>query len=159
MPFEFIIHLLGALEKQKGSLFLLGQKKGELQTVEQNLRTSFPELRFVGRYNGYYPKELKNDIITAIKKAAPSLLLSGRGIPKKELWIFENLKQFNPGIFIWCGGCFDIFAGKRDRPSKVAWKSGVYRLPGLLIRPWRILRMFPYLYYGIRIILSRIAKN
>ncbi len=159
MPFEFVIHLLGAVERVKGSLYIMGQKSRELQTVETNLRTSFPGLKCVGRYTGYYPREMKGDIITSVKKTAPSLFLAGRGLPRKELWIYEHRTLFNPGIFLWCGECFDIFAGTRERPSKTAWNSGFYRLPGALIRPWRLLRIFPYLYFGLRLIFRRIFNK
>lgn len=159
MPFEFVIHLLGALEKKQRSLFLVGQKEDQLRTVENNLRASFPQLRIVGRYVGYYPKEIHEDIILAIKKASPSLLLAGRGLLKNNLWIHQNRENFNPGIFIWCGECYDIFSGKKERPSKKAWESGIYKLGTLFSRPWRILRIFVYLYYGFLLIIHRIGKK
>lgn len=159
MPFEFVIRLLGALEKQNLSLFLLGQKQQELMTIEQNLRTSFPKLKIVGRYTGFFPRELQSDIITAIKKAGPSLLLVGRGLSGKDMWLFSMKNHLNPGIVLWCGECFDIFSGKKDRIPKTAWESGSYKISELISRPWRILRAFVYLYYGILLLIHRIKEK
>lgn len=159
MPFEFVIRLLGALEKKQQSLFLVGQKEKQLRTVENNLRTSFPQLRIVGRYIGYYPKKVHEDIILAIKKASPSLLLAGRGVFKNDLWVYQNREHFNPGIFIWCGECYDIFSGKKERPSKQAWESGSYKLGKLFARPWRFVMIFVYLYYGFLLVIHRIGKK
>ena len=159
MPFEFVIRLLGALENQNQSLYLLGQKQQELTTVENNLRTSFPKLRIVGRYVGFFPRELQGDIITAIKKASPSLLLVGRGLLGRDMWVYSMRKHLNPGIILWCSECFEIFSGKKERTPKAAWESGTYRISDLFRRPWRFLRIFVYLYYGILLIIHRIKER
>lgn len=159
IPFDFVIRLLGALEEQKGSLFLLGHKQEQLQTVESNLRASFPGLRIVGRYVGVFPREAQENIITAIKKAAPSLLLVGKGPKGRNLWLSENQNEFSPGITLWCGDCFDIVSGKKPRPSRALWNRGLEFLPPLIRRPWRVLRLFLYWYYWILIILFRIGKR
>ncbi len=158
MPFEFVIRLLGVLENQQQSLFLLGQKQQQLTTIENNLRTSFPKLRIVGRYVGYFPRELQSDIVTAIKKASPALLLVGKGSQGREMWLYSLRKHLNPGILLWCGDCFDIFSGKKERISKSAWESGVYRISDFFRRPWRFLRIFIYLYYGLLLLIFKIKE-
>jgi len=158
MPFEFVIRLLGALENQNQSLYLLGQKKELLATIENNLRVSFPKLKIVGRFGGFFPREMQPDIITAIKKATPSLLLVGKGLQGKDMWLFYNRKNFNYGITLWCGECFQIFSGKKERTSKGAWERGTYKISEVLRRPWRLLRAFIYLYYGILLIIHKIKE-
>ncbi|TFG62975.1 MAG: WecB/TagA/CpsF family glycosyltransferase [Spirochaetales bacterium] len=157
MPFDFTIKLLGILEKYKHTLYLLGHKKELLVKAETNLRASFPDIRLVGRFNGYFPKQNQKDILTAVKKASPSLLLAGGGLPKKNLWIYSNRKNFNPGIFMWAGPCFDVFSGKKSRPSRQLWEKGLDFLPALLSHPWRIVNIFVYLYYWIILLIYRIG--
>lgn len=159
MPFEFVIRLLGALENQQLSLYLLGQKKDQLLTIENNLRTSFPKLKIVGRFSGFFPRELQTDIITAIKKATPSLLLVGRGLPGKDMWVYSMRKHVNPGIMLWCGECFDIFSGKKERIPKSAWDSGTYKISDFIRRPWRFLRIFIYFYYALLLLVHRIKER
>jgi N-acetylglucosaminyldiphosphoundecaprenol N-acetyl-beta-D-mannosaminyltransferase len=159
MPFEFIIRLLGALERQNKSLYILGQNQSRVINIENNLRVSFPALKIVGRFQGFFPDEMKPDILTAIKKAAPSLLLAGRGLKGKDMWLFYNRKQLNPGINVWSGECFDIFSGKKERTAKQAWESGSYKIGEFIRRPWRCLRIFIYMYYGILLIIHRIKQS
>lgn len=158
MPFDFTIKLLGILEKHKQSLYLIGHKKEALVKAENNLRASFPGLRFVGRFNGYYPKQNQKDILTAIKKASPSLLLAGNGLPKKNLWIYNNRNSFNPGIFLWAGDCFDVFSGRKNRPSRALWEKGVDFMPELVRHPWRAVHVFVRLYYWLILLIYRIGQ-
>jgi N-acetylglucosaminyldiphosphoundecaprenol N-acetyl-beta-D-mannosaminyltransferase len=158
MPFDFVIKLLGILEKQKGSLYLLSSKPDDLQKTEQNLRASFPEIRLVGRYTGYFSKEAKDNIVVAIKKASPNLLLAGTGVRKKEKWLYNHRQQLNTGLFLWCGECFDIFCGKREKPSRALWSSGFEFIPRFFRNPFRILYIPLFLYYLLLLLIYRMLK-
>ncbi len=158
MPFEFTIRLLGCLEKKSETAYLLGQREAELLKIENNLKGSFPKLRIVGRCPGYFLIEREADILLAIKKTAPSLLLAGRGVPGNNVWLHFNRNKLNPGIFLWSEECFDIFSGKRQKISKGLWKSRFYFLPDLLKRPWYIFGIFLRVYYWIVLLIHRIWK-
>ncbi len=158
MPFEFVIRLLGIIEKYKRSIYLLGSRAPDLQVSAGNLRASFPDLSIVGRCAGYYAKAMEKNIILAIRKASPSLILAGYGLPAKDTWVANNKRNFNPGIYLWCGDCFDIFSGKKSKPSRSAWESGWESFPELLRRPWRAARGFVYLYYGVLLVIHRLRR-
>lgn len=158
MPFDFVIRLLGILEKQKGSLYLLSSRPDDLLKTEQNLRASFPEIRLVGRYTGYFPKEAKDNIVVAIKKASPNLLLAGTGVRKKEKWLYNHRQQFNTGLFLWCGECFDIFCGKREKPSRALWNRGLEFIPRFFRNPLRFFYIFLFLYYLLLLLIYRLFK-
>lgn len=158
LPFELIINLLGILERLNQSVYLLGARAKCLNTIAGNLRTSFPTLRIVGRHTGFFRKDREQDILLAIKKASPSLLLAGYGLHGKELWLFENKQHFAPGITLWNGDCLDIFCGKKEKPSKKSWEKGTYFIPDLFKHPWRIFRGFAYLGYYFLLIVHRIRK-
>lgn len=158
MPFEFVIRLLGILEKHKKSVYLLGSRPQELQISASNLRASFPELSIVGRCAGYYAKNMEKNIILAIRKASPSLLLAGYGLPAMETWVANNKRNFNAGIYLWCGDCFDIFSGRRMKPSRASWESGLDFMPSLARNPWRLFRGFGYLYFEILLIIHRLRR-
>lgn len=159
MPFEFVIRLLGILEKHKQTAYLLSSKPKELQISENNLRTSFPDLRIVGRFTGFMKGNSKENIILAIKKASPGLLLAGKGVKGKEKWLYLNRNQFNPGIFLWCGECFDIFCGKAKKMSPATWKRGMEFMPRFLKNPLRFFRIFLYFYYLILLLFFRMLKR
>lgn len=158
MPFDFSIKLLGILEKQSHSLYLAGSKPAELQITSTNLRDSFPGLSIVGRYAGFYKRELEKDMVLAIKKASPSLLLVGNGVPGRSNWLSKNTKNFNPGIYLWCGNCFDIFSGKKKKISKKSWESGSFAFWEFIRKPWKIIMIFPHMYYLLLLLIYRIRK-
>ena len=62
------------------------------------IRATFPGLSIVGRYTARFNKERESDVITAIKKASPSLLLASRGLKGKMFWINRNRKKFISGF-------------------------------------------------------------
>ncbi len=139
-PFTFVIRLLGVLEKYQKSIYILGSRKKNILQSEKNLKTSFPGLQIVGRYAGSFTRQEEKNVITAIKKSSPTLLLTGRGLSGNNLWLYKNSKAFNPGIIMWGRSCFEIFSGKKEKPKDM--KGMKMFLEGFfsLILPWRLLR-------------------
>ena len=158
MPFDFSIKLLGILEKQNHSLYLAGSKPAELQITTNNLRDSFPGIGIVGRYAGFYKREVEENMVLAIKKASPSLLLVGNGVPGRNNWLSKNMKNFNPGIFLWCGNCFDIFSGKKKKISRKSWDNGSFAFWEFFRKPWKIVMIFPHLYFLLLLLIHRIRN-
>jgi N-acetylglucosaminyldiphosphoundecaprenol N-acetyl-beta-D-mannosaminyltransferase len=158
MPFDFLIRFFAALESRGRSLYLLGCKPGELHSIEHNLKQTFPGLKIVGRYTGYYPKTKDADIRIAIKKASPHCVLIGSGIRGGEKWIFRHKHDFASGVFIWSPSVMDIISGKRHKVSRQIFQKGWDFFPELARHPWRIFRGIAYLYYGLLLIIYRIRK-
>lgn len=159
MPFDFVVKLLAALELHGKSAYLLGSTRTGIQKAEGNIKSTFPGLRVVGRYAGRYPKQMELTIVEAIKKATPSLLLVGSGVPGRERWIPRNLARFNSGIYLWCSDLFEVFAERRSKPSRSFFKKGLEWLPFSILRPWKIYRVFIYLWYNILLLVARLSGN
>ena len=157
-PFDFVIKLLGVLERYRKSVYLLGSTHRSIQISASNLRTSFPGVNIVGRCAGYYKRPAEENIVMAIRKASPSLLLVGNGIRGKERWLLEKRTLLSEGIMLSCGDCFEVFAGKKRRISRESWDRGSYVLPMLLTRPWRLLRGFVYLIFALVLLVARIRR-
>jgi N-acetylglucosaminyldiphosphoundecaprenol N-acetyl-beta-D-mannosaminyltransferase len=155
LPFDLVIRLLGALEDQNRSIYILGGGPESLRTVEQNLRETFPGLRFVGRYTGYFGKKVEADILTAIRKAEPDFLIAGPGVPAGDKWISRNSDSLGSAIAVCSPEAFDIFAEKRSRTSRTAFRHGTDFLPDFFRRPWRVLRLFVYVWYLILLLVFR----
>lgn len=159
MPFDFAVKVLGILERKGKSVYLLGANRTRVQKAETNIKTTFPGLRVVGRYAGRYPKAVETAIIEAVRKATPSLLLVGSGVPGRERWIPRNLPRFNSGIYLWCSDLFEVFADGRGRPSKTLFNKGLEWIPYTLRRPWKAWRIFLYLWYLVLLLVARIRGN
>lgn len=161
-PFAFTIKMLGALEQAGGTLYMVGSKPEALQKASGNVRDSFPGLRLVGRYAGYFRPDVEKDVILAIKKAGPSILLAGDGLKGKDLWLKRNELSFGFGISLFCDSCFRIFSGRRKRIPNKSWDRNSWWIPGLLVRPWRWLVVFRYIWYGLLLLVDKIrgrSKN
>jgi N-acetylglucosaminyldiphosphoundecaprenol N-acetyl-beta-D-mannosaminyltransferase len=156
MPFDFVVKLLAALEKRGKSVYLLGATRTSIQKAESNIKSTFPGLRVVGRYSGRYPRQMEASIVEAVRKATPSLLLVGAGVPGREKWIPRNLAHFNSGIYLWCSDLFDVFAERRSKPLKALFRNGLEWIPSFLRRPWKLHRLFIYLWYNILLVVSRL---
>jgi N-acetylglucosaminyldiphosphoundecaprenol N-acetyl-beta-D-mannosaminyltransferase len=156
MPFDFIIGLLGALERKGRSVYLLGSSRSVIQKAEVNIKSTFPGLRVVGRYAGRYPKQMEGAIIEAVRKATPSLLLVGAGTPGRERWIPRNLARFNSGLYLWCSDLFEVFAERRGKPSRKLFNKGLEWSAYLVRRPWKAYRLFIFIWYEILLLVARI---
>jgi N-acetylglucosaminyldiphosphoundecaprenol N-acetyl-beta-D-mannosaminyltransferase len=159
MPFELVIKVLGVIEKLNGTLYVLGGRTREQNITAGNLRDSFPGLKLIGRYAGYYPKEREEDILTAIKKAAPTLLLTGGGLKGRDLWIYRHKEKLHDGLYCWCAECFDIFCGKKPRLSRTQWERGLDQIPRFFKNPLRFFLIFPRLWYYLVLLVYRIRQK
>ena len=156
--FEFIIKLLGVIENNGKSVYLLGGRRNILQVTESNIKSSFPGLNIVGRYTGFFPKDMQENIITAIKKASPTLVLAGVGLPGKRYWITRHKSFFNPGISMWVDSAFNIFAGKRAKPARTTVGIFFEKIGRLIRNPLRIFNIFIYLLYFLLLLYYKLRK-
>ncbi len=156
--FEHTIRILNVIEKAKGSVYLLGARKAVLEVAEENLKGSFHGIRVVGRFYGFYSKAVEGDIVTAIKKSSPSMVLVGTGVSGRDKWILKHRRELNPGISLWAGNCFEIFAGREKQISRSLHAAGLGALSGIGRRPWRLAAVFPYLYYLVMLLGYKIFK-
>ena len=156
-PFDFVIKILGIMEKYQKTFYLIGGKQHANQTVFNNLKISFPGLSIVGRFNGYYSPQIEDNILLGIKKASPSFLLAGDGLKGGDKWLNTRMNSFNPGIYLYCSESFAIFSGKKKKGSKKAWETGTEIIPEVLKNPLKIFRGFLRLHYALLLIIYRIS--
>lgn len=157
--YDFVLRILSILEKNSKSIYIIGSNRKNILTSEKNLKDSYPGLHLVGRSSSMYRKEEEKDITLAIKKSSPSLLLAGSGLKGRNLWLHANREKFNPGLTLWSPDCFEIFSGKKKRPSRKISGRFFYRLKHSLLRPWRILYLFPFLSFHINLLIYKLFKT
>ncbi|MBN2536485.1 MAG: WecB/TagA/CpsF family glycosyltransferase [Spirochaetales bacterium] len=155
-PYEFLIKLFMILEKYEKTVYLLGSRKEYLMEAEKNLKVSFHGLKIIGRFAGFFNKEMERKIILTIKKSSPALLIVGKGVPGKEKWIYRNKNEFNPGICFWIDNFIEIFSGTEKNISKRMFQFGLESLPGVFKKPWKLFKIFPFLYFKILVLIYKI---
>ena len=92
------------------------------------------------------------------QEVLPFLLLVGTGVSGKDKWILRHKKELNPGISLWAGNCFEVFAGREKQVSKRLHAAGLGVLSGIGRKPWRVAAVFPYLYYLVLLLGYKVFK-
>ena len=156
MPFDFIIRCMSALEEHEFSCYLLGGKKRVLLKIEKNIVSTFPRLRIVGRFPGSFRRQEEPPVISAIRKASPSLLLVGRGVRGGEFWIARNSGRLGNGIKLWCSDLFDVLDGRKWRPSRGVFDFGLEWVGYCVRNPLKLFRVFPFLHYNFLLLVYAI---
>jgi N-acetylglucosaminyldiphosphoundecaprenol N-acetyl-beta-D-mannosaminyltransferase len=151
--------MLTILENREFSCYLLGGRRKVLIKTEQNIRQTFPKLRLVGRFPGYFKRHEDSTIIMAIKKSSPSLLLAGKGIRGGEKWIARNNRVLGDAMRLWCSDIFDVFAEKKRNPSRAAFNAGLEWVGYCFRNPFKLFRIFPYFGYKFLLLFHKLFLN
>ncbi len=146
-PFNAVISILGELDKNFCTLYLLGGRKETLKTTEKNIRITFPNIHIVGRYVGYYSKNTEPLILEAVRKASPSLVLIADGIKGNHLWAYKRKKHFNASIFLNYKDSFRIFSKRKKRISSNIFDKGLEIWVEIIRNPLKIFLIFPFIAY------------
>ena len=158
-PFNAVIQILGILDSHYKSLYLFGSTKKTLTKTEHNIRDTFRNLRIIGRYVGYYPKSVENDIVEAIFKAQPSLVLLSDGIKEKNCWAYRRRNRFSSSIFLYYKDAFGIFSERVKRVSEKTFDRGHEIWFEIMHNPFKIFLIFPFLWYILCLIWYRLFKK
>lgn len=158
-PFDTVINILSVLESHFKSLYLLGGTRKTLLQAESNLKATYPELHIVGRCVGYFSKNAEPDVIQAIYKSQPSLVLVSEGIKEKELWSYHRKNQFASSIFLYYRDAFGIFSSRIQRVNPKTFEKGHEMMVELGHNPFKIFLIFPFLWYNLVLLWYKIRKK
>jgi len=158
-PFEAVIQILSILDSHYKSLYLFGSSEKTLAKTERNVRDTFRNLKIIGRYIGYYPKNVEDHIVQAIFKAQPSLVLLSDGIKEKNCWAYRRRNRFSSSIFLYYKDAFGIFSERVRRVSEKTFNKGNEIFVELIHNPFKIFLLFPYLWYKTVLIWYKIRKK
>lgn len=158
-PFDAVIQILSILESHYKTLYLFGSNKKILQKAEENVTSTFPGLRLVGRCVGYYSKNMEDDIVQAIFKSQPSLVLVSDGIKEKILWGWKRRNRFSSSIFLYYKDAFGIFSKKIKRINPGVFERGHEIFFEIFRNPFKIFLIFPYIWYIIILLCSKLFRR
>ncbi|MDR3284338.1 MAG: WecB/TagA/CpsF family glycosyltransferase [Treponema sp.] len=158
-PFTTMLTTLTILEAHYKSFYLLGGRKKQLQIAAQNIRQTYPALQIVGRHAGYYPKSAENDLVTAISKASPSLVIMSDGVPDKVCWAYCRRNKFSSSIFIYYPEVVGIFSKAKKRIPNETFDKGWEIWREIFKNPFKIFLIFPYMKYKLLLLGYRLFKR
>ncbi len=108
--FSSLVHLLSFLEERKGSIFLLGGSTRQCNTVYTNCKHTFPKLSILGRHSAIGSSQQNDDVLKALQKLRPNLLLVGNNMKDGDMWLYLNRENLPPSLCMWLPDCFQRMA-------------------------------------------------
>ena len=144
-----------AQKKQK--IFLLGAGPGVALNASKVLTDMFPGLECVGTYSPPFgfendPIEMKK-IVDMLKNSQADHLFVGMGSPKQDIFIYQNMDEYQIPISYSMGAALDFIGGGAKRAPKWMCDHGLewfYRMMGnpkrLAKRYLSDFRIFKYYY-------------
>ena len=153
---DFTEKLFLRCHEQQRSLALYGSTPEVIDILKERLRTKYPGARLAWAYSPPFralSEEEKQDILGAIKQAAPEFLLVGLGCPKQEIWMMENRNNID-SVLLGVGAAFDFSAGTKKRAPVWMRRSGLEWFHRVLSDPRRLAKRFMkvvplFLYYWV----------
>jgi N-acetylglucosaminyldiphosphoundecaprenol N-acetyl-beta-D-mannosaminyltransferase len=155
-PFETVINIMTVLETHYKSIYLLGGHKKTLMAAEKNVRNTFSNSQIVGRYVGYYPKSVESDVISAIYKASPSLVLMSGGVRDKDCWFYNRKEKFDNSIFLYFNDAIDIFSERKNHVDRMVFEKGNEIWGEVMRNPLKIFLIFPFIWYKVLLVWYRL---
>ncbi len=124
------------------SIYLLGAKPGVAEKAAANLKKAYPGLVIAGTQHGYFSETETPQVLEAIRRTRPQLLLVAIGVPRQEIWIDRYATQL-PGITcMGVGGLFDFVAERVARAPYLIRAIGMEWLWRLAMEPNRLWRRY-----------------
>mgnify|MGYP003806850081 CR=1 FL=1 len=119
---EDLLRLAG----QRGfRVFFFGSKQKVLDVVLEKCRRLYPGLTIAGARNGYYTPEEEQIIVREIAASNVDILLVALGLPQKEYFVHDHVRELRCPLILPVGGGFDVFAGIKRRAPRWVQKIGV----------------------------------
>lgn len=132
---------------EKGySIFLLGAAKGVAKRAADKLIAENPKLKIAGVYSPPIGFENNKEELDKINKmlfdSRADMLFVGMGVPKQDIFIYENMNKYQIPMSFSIGGTIDFIAGEQKRAPKWMRKIGFEWLYRLLKDPKRMFKRY-----------------
>lgn len=128
------IRALETAHNNQLKVFIVGAKPEAHEAGVKIITTRYPQIELVGNMHGYHDEA---DIIAAITKAQPQLILLALGSPRQEIFAHKLINTTQSGLAIGCGGALDILAGNLKRAPEFWINNNIEWLYRLIQEPWR----------------------
>ena len=150
---DFLMDILGYLEKNGKSVFFFGSKPGVARDAAINLQKKYSNLKVAGTRNGYFKPEEEADIVKEINESGADFLCVALGAPKQERFIQKYRNELCCGGAIGVGGSLDVFSGNLKRAPAFYRDHGLEWLYRLIQEPSRYKRMMQLPVFMVKVIL------
>ncbi len=134
-------------------VYFLGGKPGVAEKAAYCLAKRYKGLRVVGVRDGYFDRDLSDEVASEIHNSGAKLLFAALGVPAQEKWLERQRARLKGVLAVGVGGSFDVFAGNLKRAPAFWQKTGCEWLYRLIQEPWRLgrdLQLFSFMFLVLR---------
>lgn len=142
-----LVPALCEVAAEKGySVFLLGAAPGVAQKAADKLLQKLPNLKIAGTYSppqGFEDDEAeKSKINQILLESHADMLFVGMGVPKQDIFIYENMGKYQIPMSFSIGGTIDFIAGVQHRAPKWMSNHGIEWLYRFFQDPKRMFKRY-----------------
>jgi N-acetylglucosaminyldiphosphoundecaprenol N-acetyl-beta-D-mannosaminyltransferase len=145
------VDLVERLVEKGYSTYFLGAAPGIAESAREKLVQKYPNANIIGTRDGFFGEADEAEIVCAISKAKPQVLLVAMGIPKQEKFIAKHMAKIGAAVNMGVGGSFDVLSGSVKRAPKLLQKMRLEWLWRLVQNPkkWRKVAALPSFWWMV----------
>lgn len=143
---DLVPELCGVSAEKGYKVFFLGAAKGVADKAAENLKRKYPGLKVAGTYSPPYgfekdPQEIDR-INRILRESGADMLFVGMGVPKQDIFIYENMEKYQIPVSFSIGATIDFEAGVQKRCPKWVNRIGMEWFYRLCSNPRRMFRRY-----------------
>jgi N-acetylglucosaminyldiphosphoundecaprenol N-acetyl-beta-D-mannosaminyltransferase len=139
---DLMMGMLTRGNKNQYRIYCLGATDDVLEETAARIAADYPNVKLVGRHNGYFTTGEEPSIVDEIIAAKAHILLVAMSSPKKEKFLARWNDRLDVPVCHGVGGSFDVMAGKVQRAPESWQRLGFEWLYRLLQEPRRLWRRY-----------------
>jgi len=142
---DWIDPLMACAAAHGWKIFFLGGRPGVAPKAAEILEAKYPGIEMQHRH-GYFdatPGSTENsEILRAISKVEPDILMVGMGMPRQEHWVLENRSRIEATVPLTTGAIMDYVAGAVPTTPRWLGPLGLEWLFRLAVEPRRLAKRY-----------------
>ncbi len=147
IPGSDLVAYLCKISAKKGyKVFFLGAAEGVAAKAARKLQKLYPGLKVAGTYSpplGFEKDEQEIERInTILRDSKADMLFVGMGVPKQDIFIYENKIKYQIPISFSIGGTIDFIAGVQKRAPRWMRNHGLEWLYRFFQEPKRFFKRY-----------------
>ena len=135
--------LFAEAETEGWQIFYLGGTPESVVLAEKKIRGRYPQLKIEMRDGFFNIQADTPGILAHIRASGTQVLLVGMGMPRQEVWLWENREELGGVVQLTAGGALAYYDGSLRVAPRWVGRAGLEWLYRLCLEPRRL--MFRYL--------------
>lgn len=120
--YDLLLESLKEGDLKGWSFYFLGADEEVNRSAAEYVEKNYPNVKVVGRHNGYFKIDEERRIAEDIKNNNPDILIVALGSPITEKWVSRNRKLIKAKVVFGVGGSLDVMTGKVKATPEI-WKK------------------------------------